>query len=150
MKKEKLLATINKEEDSHCRKAAVLQLNILLYNSRLQISSPHSQPLVSAQNENPSECLPSVTAPAGLHLLLCRYSITTQPHPQLSSTGLRFLVIGHQTFAGEGSGSVESVDTVGAGLSQTHILQELFNYCISTKPRCYCSRLLHAGPIQAA
>ena len=150
MKKEKLIATINKEEDSHCRKAAVLQLNILLYNSRLQISSPHSQPLVSAQNENPSECLPSVTAPAGLHLLLCRYSITTQPQPQLASTGLRFLVIGHQTFAGEGSGSVESVDTVGAGLSQTHILQEFFNYCLFTEPRCYCSRLLHAGPSQAA
>ena len=99
MKKEKLIATINKEEDSHCRKAAVLQLNILLYNSRLQITILNSQPLVSAQNENPSECLPSVTAhwaPAGLHLLLCRYSITTQPQPQLSSTGLRFLVIGHQ------------------------------------------------------
>ena len=153
MKKEKLIATINKEEDSHCRKAAVLQLNILLYNSRLQISSPHSQPLVSAQNENPSECLPSVTAhraPAGLHLLLCRYSITTQP--QLASTGLRFLVIGHQTFAGEGSGSVESVDTVGAGLSHTHILQEFFNYClycISTKLKCYCSRLLHAGRLHS-
>ena len=116
MKKEKWSVTKNKEEDSHCRKAAVLQLNILLYNSRLQITILNSQPLVSAQNENPSECLPSVTAhwaPAGLHLLLCRYSITTQPQPQLASTGLRFLVIGHQTFAGEGSGSVESVDTVG-------------------------------------
>ena len=117
MKKEKLSATNNKEKES--RNAS------FLFYKALKITSPNSQPLVSAQNENPSECLPSVTALAGLHLLLCRYSITTQP--QLASTGLRFLVIGHQTFAGEGSGSVESVDTVGAGRSQTHILQELFN-----------------------
>ena len=117
MKKEKLSATNNKEKES--RKAS------FLFYKALKITSPNSQPLVSAQNENPSECLPSVTAPAGLHLLLCRYSITTQPQPQLASTGLRFLVIGHQTFAGEGSGSVESVDTV----SNTHfagIFQLLF------------------------
>ena len=145
MKKEKLIATINKEEDSHCRKAAVLQLNILLYNSRLQISSPHSQPLVSAQNENPSECLPSVTAPAGLHLLLCRYSITTQPQPQLASTGLRFLVIGHQTFAGEGSGSVESVDTVGLACLKHTFCRNFSIIVYLLRPRCYCSRLLHAG-----
>ena len=147
MKKEKLSATNNKEKES--RKAS------FLFYKALKIPSPNSQPLVSAQNENPSECLPSVTAhwaPAGLHLLLCRYSITTQPQPQLASTGLRFLVIGHQTFAGEGSGSVESVDTVlvWAGLSQTHILQEFFNYCLFTEHRCYCSRLLHAGPSRAA
>ena len=49
MKKEKLSATNNKEKES--RKAS------FLFYKALKITSPNSQPLVSAQNENPSECL---------------------------------------------------------------------------------------------
>ena len=135
-----------------------IEYQILLYYYRSQ--APIPSPWFRHKMSHPSELLPSVTTPPGLQQAppppRRQYYVdipSPAPQPQLASAGLRFLVIGQQTFAGERSGSVESGDTVGAGLSQTHIfagiLQLMFISCAPGVTAACCMPVLVPGPLHS-